>query len=124
MTGKLIKVQIGPNRFVKMFEKDAIAKGLLKKQVPAANKMVAPKENKMVVPQEEKREAPEFEKAQWDDFSEIHGVGQATADLLHERGVHYFDELLYAQIDFVNPKAKQSIELWRKKLNKEAAAEA
>jgi predicted flap endonuclease-1-like 5' DNA nuclease len=116
MNRKLVKVQLGPHRFAKMYEEDAIKRGLLKKQAPAANKMVAPHENKMIAPQEEKREAPEFEKEQWDDFTEIHGVGKATADLLREHGVHYFDELLYAQIDFVNPKAKQALELWRKKL--------
>ena len=116
MIRKLVKVQLGPHRFAKMYEDDAIKRGLLKKKAPTANKMVAPQENKMVTPPEDKREAPEFEKAQWDDFTEIHGVGKATAELLQEHGVHYFDELLYAQIEFVNPKAKQAIEEWRKNL--------
>lgn len=119
MIRKLVKVQLGPHRFAKMYEDDAIKRGLLKKQAPAANKMITPQENKMITPTEEKREAPEFEKAQWDDFTEIHGVGKATAESLQSHGVHYFDELLYAQIDYVNPKAKQAIEFWRKNLVKE-----
>ncbi|HBF40553.1 MAG TPA: hypothetical protein DDW19_01870 [Anaerolineaceae bacterium] len=45
--GPLIKVQIGPGRFVKMYERDAIARGLVKKERPQV-------ENKMMVPEEEK----------------------------------------------------------------------
>ena len=45
--GPLIKVQIGPGRFVKMYERDAIARGLVKKERPQV-------ENKMMVPDEEK----------------------------------------------------------------------
>ena len=45
--GPLIKVQIGPGRFVKMYERDAIARGLVKKERPQV-------ENKMMVPEEDK----------------------------------------------------------------------
>ena len=45
--GPLIKVQIGPGRFVKMYERDAIARGLVKKERPQV-------ENKMMVPDGEK----------------------------------------------------------------------
>lgn len=45
--GPLIKVQIGPGRFVKMYERDAIARGLVKKERPQVeNKMMAPEEEK------------------------------------------------------------------------------
>lgn len=45
--GPLIKVQIGPGRFVKMYERDAIARGLVKKERPqAVNKMLVPDEEK------------------------------------------------------------------------------
>ena len=45
--GPLIKVQIGPGRFVKMYERDAIARGLVKKERPqAVNKMMVPDEEK------------------------------------------------------------------------------
>ena len=49
--GPLIKVQIGPGRFVKMYERDAIARGLVKKERPQAV-------NKMLVPDEEKGPTP------------------------------------------------------------------
>jgi len=49
--GPLIKVEIAPGRFVKMYERDAIARGLVKKErLQAVNKMLVPDEEKSPTP--------------------------------------------------------------------------
>jgi len=114
--GPLVKVQLSPGRWVKMYEKDAIEKGLLIKQRKQS-------ENKMIQPQEEKKIEPVLEKAEWDDFTEIHGVGKATDEQLHAHGVHIYDQLLNAPIEYLNPKAKQAIKDWRENLTGEVSVE-
>lgn len=52
-TGKLVRIEIGPNRFMQMYEDEAIRRGLLpakpeaqKELPPPANKMRRPPQNK------------------------------------------------------------------------------
>lgn len=101
--GPLIRVEIGKNRWVKMYEQDAIAKGLLQKEKPqAANKMRQPAENKLP---EKSAEVPAG-----DDFSAISGVGKSTVETLHEHGIFTFDQLMESDLGFLPGKVRQAIE--------------
>lgn len=110
--GKLVNIQISPGRYVKMYESDAIAKGLLKAKPQPANKMQKPPQNKAskVTPSEEKPE----EKPPTDDFTTISGVGPATARALMAHGIISFDQLRSAgKLDYLSAKTMQAIEVWR-----------
>jgi predicted flap endonuclease-1-like 5' DNA nuclease len=98
--GPLVKVRIGPNRYAKMYQKDAIERGLVKSIKPVENKMILPAENK----------------ADWEDFTDIPGIGKASNDLLHEHGVHSYEDLLRADISYLNGKSKAAVEAWREAL--------
>ena len=110
--GKLVNIQISPGRFVKMYEADAIARGLLKAKPQAPNKMRVPGQNKTAP--EEKLEMPVEEKPPADDFTTIPGVGPATARALVTHGVTSFDQLRSAgKLDYLSSKTMQAIEAWR-----------
>lgn len=112
--GKLIAVELAPGRFVKMYEQDAIDRGLIKAKPQAKNKMRVPKENKApAVPAvEEESEAPEA--AAPDDFTQIAGVGQATARALVAHGITTFAQLREAvELAYLNTRTNQAIEAWR-----------
>lgn len=111
--GPLVRVELQPGRFVKMYQEDAIAAGYIKEK-PAA-------ENKMRLPAEDKRKAElpaEVELEQGPpapaDFTTISGVGPATARLLTTRGITTFEQLRQAgTLDYVSVQAMQAIERWR-----------
>jgi predicted flap endonuclease-1-like 5' DNA nuclease len=93
----LVRVQIGPHSYVK--------------QRP-------PKEDKMRRSQADKREKPKEDKAEEitqpaDDFTELPGVGMATAEALQEHGIHTFDELMQADVSFLSTRAREVVEAWR-----------
>lgn len=105
--GPLIKVQLAPGQYVKMYQADAIAKGLIE---PPATKMQPPAQNKMRQPEAEK--TPEPEPA--DDFTEIPGVGPATARALAAHGITTFEQLRQAgELDYVTAATMAAIEAWR-----------
>jgi len=109
--GPLVKVQIGRGQFVKMYEADAIAKGLLpsKAKPPADNKMRLPTENKSTPQETEAESTPPA-----DDFTTIPGVGPATARALVANGITTFEQLRQAgALGYVTPKTMQAIEAWR-----------
>jgi predicted flap endonuclease-1-like 5' DNA nuclease len=111
--GQLIRVQVGPGRFVKMYEADAIAAGYMaapqaKAQPPAQNKMRLPAENK--APELEPEEVPEP-----DDFTVIDGVGPATARALAANGITTFAQLRTAgELGYLTATVNAAIEEWRK----------
>jgi len=106
--GKLIRVQIKPGRYVKMYEADAIAQGYIKAQPQAENKMRQPPGNK-VAPEE-----PPEEKPQADDFITIPGIGPATARALVSHGITTFEQLKSAgDLAYLTAKGRDAIEAWR-----------
>lgn len=93
----LVRVQIGPHSYVK--------------QRP-------PKEDKMRRPEADKQRPPKKDKAEEidqpvDDFTELPGVGEATAEALREHGIHTFDELMQADLGFLSARARDVVEAWR-----------
>jgi predicted flap endonuclease-1-like 5' DNA nuclease len=108
--GPLVKVEIGPGQYVKMYEADAIKQGHIKSKPAEKNKMLTPERDKA------KEEAkPQYEPPKTsDDFTEIAGVGPATARSLMAHGITTFQELIDAgDLDFVSPQTMKAIEEWR-----------
>lgn len=122
--GPLIKVQLGPHRYAKMYEMDAIEKGLIpkpgrlpsdkgeKSRSQAENKMIKPEENKGEIGQE--KTVPD--RVEWEDFTEIQGIGRASCSALYDNGVHTWEDLLDADVSFLNPKARAAVVAWRETL--------
>lgn len=126
--GPLIKVEIYPGRYVKMYQADAEAQGLLKpseKAKPATgNKTLPPTGNKTLPPTADKTapagktaetDAPAHaDPAPVDDFTTIQGIGLASARALVARDITTFEQLRQAgQLEFLSPSARQAIEKWR-----------
>ncbi|MCJ7529806.1 MAG: helix-hairpin-helix domain-containing protein [Anaerolineales bacterium] len=110
--GKLVNIDLGKGRFVKMYEADAIAQGLLKAKPQAPNKMRVPGQNKAAPV--EKTEAQPEEKPPADDFTTIAGVGPATARALVSHGITTFEQLkAESGLDYLTTKTMQAIEDWR-----------
>jgi predicted flap endonuclease-1-like 5' DNA nuclease len=112
--GPLVKVEISPGRYVKMYQHDAAARGLLQKEKPPVmNKMRSPEPStKEAAPQQE--ENLQQEEKEKDDFTEIEGIGEATCKALYEHGIQTFDDLLHAEdVSYLNSKAKAAIKAWR-----------
>jgi len=94
---------------------------LVREQVGAHTyvKRRPPKDDKMRRPQEDKREKPKEDKTAEekallaDDFTELSGVGEATAEALREHGIETFEELMTADLGFLNTRARQAVEAWR-----------
>jgi predicted flap endonuclease-1-like 5' DNA nuclease len=108
--GKLVRVQRGRGMFVKMYEADAIAQGLIpgKAKPQAENKMRVPGENKTL------SAAPAAELPKPDDFTTIPGIGPASARALVAHGITTFEQLREAvSISYLTSKARDSIEAWR-----------
>lgn len=108
--GKLIRVELQPGRFVKMYEQDAIDQGLI--TAPKQQKMKPAQENKMVQPAEVKtKPLPQSEP---DDFSEINGIGKATSRAIVANGLETFAALRAAgDLSFLTPSAQTAVEKWR-----------
>jgi hypothetical protein len=108
--GKLVNIQISPGRFVKMYEADAIAQGLIpgKARPQAPNKMLTPQANKAAGPAQIEEKAPA------DDFTTIPGIGLASARALVAHGITTFEQLREAVgITCLTSKARDAIETWR-----------
>jgi predicted flap endonuclease-1-like 5' DNA nuclease len=109
--GPLVKVEIRPGQFVKMYKEDAIREGHMepdkKKKQPPKDKLRKPKRDKAAA--EEKEEEPEP-----DDFTVISGVGPATARALVAHGIVTLEQLRTAgELTYLNEGINRSIEEWR-----------
>ncbi len=133
--GPLVKVKLSPGRYVKMYEADAIAQGLIdapvrqaqdrpvKSRPAAKDKMRRPEQDKAAKNRAAKaEEGPEVNhraeitkpEAEADDFKAIDGVGPATARALAAHGIETFEELHDAgELDFLNAPLNAVIERWR-----------
>lgn len=116
--GPLVRVELQPGRFVKMYEQDAIAQGLLeaKAKPPGENKMLPPAGNKMVEAQGSKgageQDDPPDPPA--DDLTTIDGIGPATARALQARGITTFEDLRKAgDLNFISAQAQKAIDEWK-----------
>lgn len=120
--GPLIKVEVSPGRYVKMYRADAEARGLVspaqssaatatKAQPPTENKMLPPSGNKTAAADAPPPQAPPAA----DDFTTILGIGRASARALVANGITTFAQLRQAtQLDFLSVTARQAVEQWRK----------
>lgn len=111
--GPLVKVEIRPGQYVKMYESDAIAKGLIKARSQPQNKMRAPAANKASAsPESVEEKTPEAPPA--DDFTAIDGVGPATARALVAHGITTFEQLKGAgELSYLAAKVNEAIAAWR-----------
>ena len=109
--GSFVRVQIGPNRFVKMYEGDAIKKGYeYTKEKPKSR-------NKQLLPQETKSTQDVILQGEPDDFSEISGVGKSTRDELYKMGISTFDQLLNTEdLSGINALGMKAILEWKESL--------
>lgn len=113
--GPLIRVEIEPGRFVKMYQADAEAQGLVQKsRPPAEDKGRKPQEDKGAGEQTPTQPPPKGEGAEADDFTTIPGVGKATARALTVAGITSFAELRTADLSrIVSSQVQEAIEAWR-----------
>ena len=123
--GPLVIVEIGPHKLVKMYESDAIARGLpyTKERRVSSNKMVTPTRTKTEEPSASK--APTKEEVQTitdeaisqpDNFTEIPGIGKSTAEELYDHNILFFDDLAgvdVSELEWLNTRAAKAIEDWQ-----------
>jgi predicted flap endonuclease-1-like 5' DNA nuclease len=124
--GPLVRVEKGaPGRYVKMYRADVERLGLVEKVHPAdkdklklpagGDKSQPPQGDKSLPPQGNKAAEP-TPPAEPDDFTEIDGVGKATARALAGHGIVTFDQLKAAgTLDYITPAAMSAIEEWRQR---------
>lgn len=109
--GPLIKVKLRSGQFVKMYESDAAAQGLIKKKSdPQGKKIKKPEGNKIKKPEQDKA-APAAPEQIQDDFTIIPGVGPATDRKLHSQGINTFEQLKNSDLDLPE-KVIEAIEEW------------
>lgn len=122
--GPLVRVEIAPGRFVKMYRADVETQGLADKVHPAdKDKLKRPQGDKSQPPAGDKSQPPQGNKtaeeptppaSEPDDFATIHGVGKATARALVAHGIKTFEQLKAAgTLDYLTPAAQAAIEAWR-----------
>jgi predicted flap endonuclease-1-like 5' DNA nuclease len=123
--GPLVRVELGPGRYVKMHRADVEAKELTGKvhpadkdklKKPAGEKSLPPQGDKVSPPQGDKAAPPEStpEPFMPDDFTAIDGVGKATARALVAHKIMTFEQLKAAgSLDYITPAAMAAIEAWR-----------
>jgi len=121
--GPLVRVELEPGRFVKMYKKDAGALGLLKPSPqgkvrrPGGDKMRRPEGDKgQPPPQPSPKEGEEAEvstRVITDDFTVIPGIGEATAAMLRERGILTLEVLREMETGDLPARVARAIERWR-----------
>lgn len=116
--GRLVRVELEPGRFVKMHREDAIAQRLLKPKAkrPAEDKRRQVEEDKGTRGQGKEvstRVLTEAGKALNDDFTEIRGIGKATAAMLYARGVWTFEGLRTVDLEGLPEYVRRVVEEWR-----------
>lgn len=100
--GPLVKIEIKPGQAVKMYRRDAIEQGFLDE--------VWEGEQTEVQPNNDGDNDPPVVQ---DDFTEINGVGPATAKLILNRGILTFEQLKAADVSFLSPKAAEAVDDWK-----------
>lgn len=109
--GPLVKVEIRPGQFVKMYEADAIAQGYLKARSKPLDKMQTRPLDKQRAPEPPSTSSGQPEP---DDFTTIAGVGPATARALVAHGIVTFEQLRGAgELAYLNERTNRAIEEWR-----------
>lgn len=131
--GPLIRVEIAPGQFVKMYQAEALERGLIpgeKKKTPQGNKIRKPEGDKIRKPEGDKNSQPSglneenpdtiaesgYEEGESgaDDFTVIRGVGLGADRALKANGIETFSQLMSAgEMDFLTPKVNKSIQNWR-----------
>lgn len=119
--GKLVRVHLGGGRYVKMYEADAVAQGLIpdpKARPKPEDKMRRPEGNKAATGALRQSDEPEPEPPApppvMADFESIEGIGPASARALAAHGITTFDALLAAaDLSFLTPQAQEAVEAWR-----------
>jgi len=133
--GKLVKVQIRPGQYVKMYEADAIKQGLIPAESPASGqKMRQRPANKgrqtagmrpieETAPSGDETDPDQMEAIPVDsddepedvtfDFETIPGIGPASARALQANGITTLEDLLAAEdLDYLTPQALEAIATW------------
>lgn len=105
--GPLVRVEIAPGRVVKMYRADAIEQGYV--EAPETKEQPR-RHDKQRLPEQNKEPEPEPEP---DDFTEIDGVGPATARAIVANGITTFDALRAANLDFLSGSPLAAVEEWR-----------
>lgn len=128
--GPLVRVELQPGRYVKMYEADAIAAGHIRPRPEPKQKARPPQENKIREPGGDKgaetavtppagapagtaEKMVETAVSEPDDFTTIDGIGRATARLLAAHDITTFEELRQADLGFLSGKQREVIEEWR-----------
>lgn len=132
--GPLIKVQIGPHRYAKMYEADAIKQGLTPKRgkLPSDKGSTPPPtltpdplsarissgqgrgENDPALSEPPQRVV--LPRDEWEDFTEVPGIGKASCEALHANGIYTYEDLLIADVSFLTAKAQKAVEALREGL--------
>lgn len=110
--GKLVRVEISPGRFVKIYESD-----LQKMKTPQSNKIL---KTETANKSESNPDAdvvgsvPVFEEQPSDDLGSIAGIGPATVRALAAHGIETFEQLRSAgELVFLSSRVNEAIEIWR-----------
>lgn len=108
----LVRVELEPGRFVKMYRDDVQRLGLIgpaKVQEAVEDKMRRPAEDKTIP---ESHSGPDMDETS-DDLTEIPGVGPATAERLRAQGLETLEELRTVDLSALDGRARRAIERWR-----------
>lgn len=123
--GPLVRVEVGPGRYAKMYRADVEKQGLADKVHPAdKDKLRRPAGDKVQPAAGDKLQPPAGDKVESppavppavepDDFTAIPGVGKATARALVGHGIKTFEQLKAAgTLAYLTPAAMKAIEDWR-----------
>jgi predicted flap endonuclease-1-like 5' DNA nuclease len=126
--GPLVRVELEPGRFVKMYKEDARAQGLLapkKERRPTGDKARRPENDKARRPDADKAstrvlidsEEPEIVEVtiggKAEDLTVVDGIGEAAAAMLHECGILTLDELRAVETCDLPARVARAIERWR-----------
>lgn len=121
--GPLVRVELSPGRYAKMYRADVEAQGLTDKVHPAdRDKLSRPQTDKTAPPAGDKMAPPQADKAaettpppEPDDFATIDGVGKATARALAAHGITTFDQLKAAgPLPYLTATVNEALEEWRR----------
>ena len=106
--GKLVRVQIGPGQFIKVYEADLRNKA----QVPTQNKILKSETQNKGAADPGPEDQPAADPG--DDLSSIPGIGKASARVLNEHGIWSFVDLFKAgELDYLSQKINEKIQAWR-----------
>lgn len=121
--GPLVRVELAPGRYAKMYRSDVEDQGMQnrvhpadqdKLQRPQKSKVAPPQSNKLAAPTANKLVEPRVESEQPADFTTIKGIGLATARALVAHGITTFEQLRQAgDLSYLASPTVAAIEKWR-----------